>query len=304
MSLTKIAASKRKRRFLDGGNADPEGTADAGRADGTAGVEGQGGFGGPSDFGSDAGHDAVFGTTGVTYSGVPAAGEFDLSQIPAAGLTDLQGQLGRQYADRIAGLGMFGKAAKALGLADKAGAFLAERAFSGQAGGTGQVTDAEDRRPPDRETDPMQSGIAQTTPGATAADTGPRKYIWDPMLRQYVLSSLGSGANPMGYAKGQVFQMAAGGMAPSGIAAGVPRFVQGGGTGLSDSVPVTMDDGGQGRLADGEFVIPADVVSGLGGGSSKAGADMLYQMMERIRQLAHGSKEQIRPVDPSQVMPA
>jgi hypothetical protein len=101
--------------------------------------------------------------------------------------------------------------------------------------------------------------------------------------------------------------MAGGGQAPSGIAAGAPlqpRFVQGGGTGLSDDVPVKMDDGGEGRLADGEFVIPADVVSGLGGGSSKAGADMLYQMMERIRQMAHGKSEQIRPVDPAKVMPA
>jgi hypothetical protein len=133
-----------------------------------------------------------------------------------------------------------------------------------------------------------------------------RKYVWDPVARQYTLTNVGAGANPMGYTSGQTFKMAAGGQAPSGIAAGAPlgpRFVQGGGTGLSDDVPVKMDDGGEGRLADGEFVIPADVVSGLGGGSSKAGADILYQMIERIRQMAHGKSEQVRPVDPGKALP-
>jgi len=99
--------------------------------------------------------------------------------------------------------------------------------------------------------------------------------------------------------------MAAGGRVHSGIGSAMgPRFVQGGGTGLSDGVPVAMDDGQEGRLADGEFVIPADAVAGLGGGSSAAGARELYAMMERIRMQAHGSKEQIKPVNPQQALPA
>jgi len=83
-----------------------------------------------------------------------------------------------------------------------------------------------------------------------------------------------------------------------------PRFVKGGGTGLSDSIPVQMDDGGQGRLGSEEFVISADVVSGLGGGSSEAGAKALYAMMDRIRQKGHGTKQQIKPMNPQQVLPA
>jgi len=172
---------------------------------------------------------------------------------------------------------------------------------------------------------------AQTTPIA-AGGTGMRRYIWNPQTRQYTLAEVGGGANPMGYTQGQTFNMgpagsapasaldaaaieksighigrgywAAGGPAPAGISAGAPRFMRGGGTGLSDSIPVQMDDGGEGRLADGEFVIPSDVVSGLGGGSSEAGARELYAMMERIRQQAHGKSQQIRPVDPQQVLPA
>jgi hypothetical protein len=153
------------------------------------------------------------------------------------------------------------------------------------------------------------SGTKAGTGTAAAGDTsgaGSRGYVWDPKTRTYTLTNIGQGANPMGYTQGQTFKMAAGGAAPSGLHAGATqsRFVQGGGTGLSDDIPVKMDDGRPGRLADGEFVISADVVSGLGGGSSKAGAKMLYGMMERIRKQAHGTGKQIKPVNPHKVLPA
>jgi hypothetical protein len=83
-----------------------------------------------------------------------------------------------------------------------------------------------------------------------------------------------------------------------------PRMVRGEGDGQSDSIPVKMDDGGQGRLADNEFVVPADAVSALGSGSSEAGARALYAMVDRIRQQAHGTKQQAKPVDPSKVLAA
>jgi glutamate/tyrosine decarboxylase-like PLP-dependent enzyme len=81
-------------------------------------------------------------------------------------------------------------------------------------------------------------------------------------------------------------------------------MVRGEGDGQSDSIPVKMDDGGQGRLADNEFVVPADAVSALGSGSSEAGARALYAMVDRIRQQAHGTKQQAKPVDPSKVLAA
>jgi hypothetical protein len=214
-------------------------------------------------------------------------------------------------------LGVYGAILGKTGIADKIGTGIAQGVVAANPyGSTRSSSDTEYGRPDSGMGDSSGIGAGtanpfgssaptQTTPAAST-DAGMRRYVWDPVARQYTLTNVGGGANPMGYTAGQTFKMAGGGQAPSGIAAAPlqPRFVQGGGTGLSDDVPVKMDDGGDGRLADGEFVIPADVVSGLGGGSSKAGADMLYQMMERIRQMAHGKSEQIRPVDPGKVMPA
>jgi hypothetical protein len=61
------------------------------------------------------------------------------------------------------------------------------------------------------------------------------------------------------------------------------RFLEGPGDGVSDSIPATINGTQPARLADGEFVIPARIVSELGNGSSKAGARKLYAMMDRIQ---------------------
>jgi hypothetical protein len=57
---------------------------------------------------------------------------------------------------------------------------------------------------------------------------------------------------------------------------GEPRMVQGTGDGMSDSVPATIEGVQEARLANDEFVIPADVVADIGNGSSNAGAKKLY----------------------------
>jgi hypothetical protein len=57
-------------------------------------------------------------------------------------------------------------------------------------------------------------------------------------------------------------------------------------------------------LSDGEFIVPADVVSGLGNGSTDAGADSLYEMMDRVRQLRTGKKEQPDQVPQGEMLPA
>lgn len=100
---------------------------------------------------------------------------------------------------------------------------------------------------------------------------------------------------------------AEGGMPAAGLQAASklpPRFIRGEGDGQSDHVPVQMDDGGPGRLADNEFVVPADAVSALGSGSSEAGARALYEMVDRIRKTAHGTTKQAKPVNPNKVLPA
>ena len=99
------------------------------------------------------------------------------------------------------------------------------------------------------------------------------------------------------------YQFAGGGAIAFGNGGDVPRFLSGGGDGLSDSIDATIDNNQPAKLADGEFVVSSDVVSGLGGGSSKAGAKKLYAMMDRVRKQAHGTKKQIRPVS-TKALPA
>ena len=74
------------------------------------------------------------------------------------------------------------------------------------------------------------------------------------------------------------------------------RYIQGPGDGLSDQVPARIEGQQEARLANNEFVISADVVSAIGGGSSDAGARRLYAMVDRIRKKAHGNKEQVKRV--------
>ena len=61
------------------------------------------------------------------------------------------------------------------------------------------------------------------------------------------------------------------------------RLLQGPGTGVSDSIPASIAGKQPARLADGEFVVPARIVSEIGQGSTDAGARKLYQMMDRIQ---------------------
>jgi hypothetical protein len=96
-------------------------------------------------------------------------------------------------------------------------------------------------------------------------------------------------------------QMAMGGM--TSLARG-GSYLDGPGDGLSDSIPATIGNRQPARLADGEFVISADVVSDIGGGSSKAGAKKLHAMMDRVRQSAHGTKKQVKKLDDRKVLAA
>jgi len=61
------------------------------------------------------------------------------------------------------------------------------------------------------------------------------------------------------------------------------RLLRGPGDGVSDSIPATIGNRQPARLADGEFVIPARIVSEIGNGSTEAGARKLYAMMDRVQ---------------------
>jgi hypothetical protein len=76
------------------------------------------------------------------------------------------------------------------------------------------------------------------------------------------------------------------------------RMLKGPGDGMSDSIPASISGKRPARLADGEFVVPADVVSHLGNGSTDAGARHLYSMMDKVRTARTGSKKQGREINP------
>jgi hypothetical protein len=76
------------------------------------------------------------------------------------------------------------------------------------------------------------------------------------------------------------------------------------GDGMSDDVPANIDGEQEAALSQGEFVVPADVVSHLGNGSSDAGSKKLYAMMDKVRQARTGNKQQGKQINPERYMPA
>jgi len=95
----------------------------------------------------------------------------------------------------------------------------------------------------------------------------------------------------MGYAQGGLASVA-----PQGMYLGGPT------DGMADQIPATINDMQPAALSDGEFVIPADVVSHLGNGNSDAGAKELYSMMDRIRKDRTGTTKQGRQIDPNKYL--
>lgn len=86
-------------------------------------------------------------------------------------------------------------------------------------------------------------------------------------------------------------------------AGGNPRLLRGPGDGMSDNIPATIAGKQPARLADGEFVIPADVVSHLGNGSTEAGAKILHEMMNKVRRARTGNSKQGKQINPRKFVP-
>ena len=92
---------------------------------------------------------------------------------------------------------------------------------------------------------------------------------------------------------------------------GVPAVMEGSETevisterdGMSDSIAATIDETQPAALSEGEFVVPADVVSFAGNGSSEAGARKFYKMLGDIREASTGQREQIKEIDVEDYMP-
>jgi hypothetical protein len=119
---------------------------------------------------------------------------------------------------------------------------------------------------------PASTGIA-TVPASTA----PAESVAAPV-------EVAAAGGLMGYARGGIANL--GGYSDGG------RLLKGPGDGVSDSIPAMIGKRQPARLADGEFVIPARIVSELGNGSTEAGARKLYAMMDRIKK-ARGKAKNI-----------
>lgn len=133
-----------------------------------------------------------------------------------------------------------------------------------------------------------QLPIPQTTPVAatptSAATTAPRRpgqggiTYFSPMQYHYnappTTPTTPTPVTPMA---------AGGGISTLGGYSDGGRLLRGPGDGVSDSIPATIGGKQPARLADGEFVIPARIVSEIGNGSSEAGARKLYAMMDRVQ---------------------
>jgi hypothetical protein len=120
-----------------------------------------------------------------------------------------------------------------------------------------------------------------------------------PLGKLNLPTSAKSKGNEVEAASGGIMQSSLGGYA----AGGNPRLLKGPGDGMSDNIPATINGRQPARLADGEFVIPADVVSHLGNGSTEAGAKHLHAMMNKVRKARTGNPKQGKQIKPQKYMP-
>jgi hypothetical protein len=80
-------------------------------------------------------------------------------------------------------------------------------------------------------------------------------------------------------------------------------YLSGATDGMADMIDASIDNTQPAALSDGEFVVPADVVSHLGNGNSDAGAKQLYAMMDKVRQDRTGTTRQGKEINPGNYMP-
>jgi hypothetical protein len=172
---------------------------------------------------------------------------------------------------QLAGYAALGAAAKKMGLVNDG----QQGIYKGYQGGIPDLVAARQQVPLGDTTNyrPGQGGRTYFTPtqyvapsAAGAALTGQRQEAKDIAAQQVpVAKAAGGGISALG------------GYSDGG------RMLRGPGDGVSDSIPATIGGKQPARLADGEFVIPARIVSEIGNGSSEAGARKLYAMMDRIQ---------------------
>ena len=214
------------------------------------------------------GLNVIPGEAGTQALQTQAAAATPFTAQTATGLSTLPGEAGLGGTDP--GQSMFGRASQAFGnLTDK------QKLLAGGAGiaGLGMIGDQ------------LRGGVPKKKPYSGALS----RFSYNPDT--YV---------PYRFARGGD----TGGIASLGGYSDGGRMLKGPGDGMSDSIPAKIGAKQPARLADGEFVVPADVVSHLGNGSTDAGAKQLYSMMNKVRHARTGNPKQGREIQPRKYLPA
>jgi hypothetical protein len=146
--------------------------------------------------------------------------------------------------------------------------------------------------------DPGQQYTYQTNPTDPTPEPDPYGREQTYFKPRYVYAAKGGTMQGLPSAQSNLGSYSAGGRG---------RLLRGPGDGVSDSIPAVIGNKQPARLADGEFVIPARIVSELGNGSTEAGAKQLYAMMDRIqraRRKTTGKKQVAKNTKAHKLMPA
>ena len=171
-------------------------------------------------------------------------------------------------------------------LLNKAGEFVMDNKLNIALGGLGLMQ----MMPPESGVNPISESMIRPY---TYSEEDTSDQEADPRGREKIrYSSSYAAGTPYKAAQGGLLSLHRGG-----------NFLSGGGDGMSDDIPAMIGAKQPARLADGEFVIPADVVSHIGNGSSKAGAAKLYAMMDKIRQERTGRKRQSPQINAAKYLP-
>jgi hypothetical protein len=120
-------------------------------------------------------------------------------------------------------------------------------------------------------------GVSGNTPASRMAAGGITALAHGGVMRPFFSGRTGK------YQEHTPLMYAEGGMYNLGSYSDGGRLLRGPGDGVSDDIPATIGEKQPARLADGEFVVPARIVSELGNGSTEAGARKLYAMMDRVQ---------------------
>jgi hypothetical protein len=279
-----------------------EGSALAGT--GAGGITALGGDAGGAMIGA-AGGDAVVGG-GAAYPGMSAELSAELGLTGSSSGLSTAGASG----DVLANLGIESAGGK-LGEITAEKALLTKMLIDSANGGGGQGVQGGDSTT--TTTTPFTTNQnnpygLQYTPNTTAANPiggmSPSSpyYGYAPLTFNYEsgIKPLSLKPPDLGY---KIRTYAHGGIADLGGYAAGGKLLRGPGDGMSDSITANIGGKQPARLADGEFVIPADVVSHLGNGSTDAGAKQLYKMMDRIRHARTGNKKQGKQINPNKFLP-